>query len=285
MIEPGIPLREARRRLAKAFAEAGIAEADLDARLIVRHACGVDPAHPGAAADVLLDTATAGRLAGFAKRRLAREPVARILGEREFHGLGLALNAACLIPRDDTEAVVAAALDAIPRHRESRILDLGTGPGTILLAILTERPMARGFGIDASDEALCAARANAAKLGVAARATFATGNWTEGLEGPFDLIVSNPPYIPTGVCERLSPEVRDHDPRLALDGGAEGLDAYRVILGDASRLLVPGGAVVLELGIGQAHPVAAIARDAGLAVRALRSDLAGIPRALVLTIR
>lgn len=282
MIEAGTPLREARKRLARAFAEAGIAEAELDARLIVRHACGVDPAHPGAAADALLDVAAADRLAGLAHRRLAGEPVARILGEREFHGLSFTLNAACLIPRDDTEALVSAALDAIPREREARILDLGTGPGTILLAILAERPLARGLGIDLSEQALAAARANARALGLGARAVFATGNWTSGLDGPFDLIASNPPYIPSADCERLDREVRDHDPRLALDGGADGLGAYRAILGGARRLLAPGGTVALELGIGQAHPVAAIARAAGLAIKALRSDLAGIPRALVL---
>jgi release factor glutamine methyltransferase len=285
LIEAGTPLREARKRLARAFAEAGIAEADLDARLIVRHASGVDPAHPGMASEALLDAASAGRLAGFASRRLAREPVARILGTGEFHGLPLALNAACLIPRDDTEAVVAAALDAIPPDRASRVLDLGTGPGTILLAVLAERPLAQGLGVDLSVEALAAARANAEALGLEGRVAFVAGNWTDGLDGPFDLIVSNPPYISSADCERLDPEVRDHDPRLALDGGAEGLDAYRAILGDIGRLLAPGGTAVLELGIGQAHPVAAIARGAGLAIRALHSDLAGIPRALVLGVR
>jgi len=282
VIEAGTPLREARKRLARAFAEAGIAEAELDARLIVRHASGIDPAHPGRAADAPLDVASAGRLAGFAERRIAREPVARILGEREFHGLSFALNAACLIPRDDTEAVVSAALDAIPRECAARVLDLGTGPGPILLAILAERPLARGLGIDLSEEALAAARANAEALGLCARASFAAGDWTTGLDGPFDLIVSNPPYIPSADCEGLDREVRDHDPRLALDGGVDGLGAYRAILGGSRRLLAPGGAVALELGIGQAHPVAAIAREAGLNIKALRSDLAGIPRALVL---
>lgn len=275
-------LREARKRLAALFAEAGIAEAELDARLIVHHASGVDPAHPGAAADAALDAACAGRLVQLAHRRLGREPVARILGEREFHGLGLALNRACLVPRDDTEAVVAAALETIPGDRDSRVLDLGTGPGTILLAILAERPLARGLGIDVSDEALAAARANAQTLGFGARAAFAAGNWTDELDGPFDLIVSNPPYIPSADCARLEREVREHDPLLALDGGADGLDAYRAIVGDARRLLTSGGALVLELGIGQAHPVAAIARHHGWAIRGLRSDLAGVPRALVL---
>lgn len=282
MIDPGTSLREARRRLAQRLAEAGIAEAELDARLIVRHAAGVDPALPGTAADLALDAAAARALEADARRRLAREPIARILGAREFHGLAVGLNGACLVPRDDTEAVVEAALAQVSPVWSGSMLDLGTGPGTILLALAAELPAARGLGIDLSEEALAAARANAEALGLADRLSFRAGDWTAGLDGRFGLIVSNPPYIPTADCAGLAPEVRDHDPRLALDGGSDGLDAYRTILGDAPRLLAPGGVVVLELGIGQAHPVAAIGRAAGLVIRALRSDLSGIPRALVL---
>jgi release factor glutamine methyltransferase len=283
LIPAGTPLREARRRLAVALSEAGIAEADLDARLLVRHVSGCDPAHPGAQADQVLDAAAADALACLAARRLSCEPVARILGTREFHGLTFALNAACLIPRDDTEAVVAAALRELPHDRASRMLDLGTGPGTILLALAVERPLATGLGIDLSKDALASAGANATALGLGDRVRFQVGRWTAGLDGAFDVIVSNPPYIPSAVCDGLDREVRDHDPRLALDGGADGLDAYRAILGDVRRLLAPGGAVVLELGIGQAYSVAVIGRAAGLKLKALSSDLAGIPRAMVLT--
>jgi release factor glutamine methyltransferase len=282
LIAAGIPLREARRRLAELLSKAGIAEADLDARLLVRHASGCDPAHPGAEADQLLDAGAAEALVLLANRRLAREPVARILGIREFHGLALQLNAACLVPRDDTEAVVGAALRELPRERASHVLDLGTGPGTILLALAAERPRATGLGIDLSEDALSSARANAAALGLGDRVRFQAGRWTAGLDGPFDVIVSNPPYIPSADCDGLDREVRDYDPRLALDGGVDGLDAYRAILGDVGRLLAPGGTVVLELGIGQAYSVAAIARAAGLRLKALVSDLAGIPRAMVL---
>ncbi len=274
-------MREARRRIAEALSDAGIEDADLDARLLVRHVGGCDPAHPGAAAEGLLDAAAAEALDRMAARRLVREPVARILGSGEFHGLPLTLNAACLIPRDDTEAVVEAALGELPRDRASRVLDLGTGPGTILFALAAERPLLDCLGIDVSEEALAAARANAGALGLADRVRLQSGTWTTGLEGAFDLIVSNPPYIPSADCDGLDREVRDHDPRLALDGGTDGLDAYRAILGDARRLLAQDARIVLELGIGQAHPVASIARSHGLSIRRLVSDLAGVPRALV----
>lgn len=282
MIETGISAREARKRLARALSEAGIAESDLDARLLVRHASGLDPAHPGAESERELDAASSETLVQIARRRLAREPIARILGRREFHGLDLVLNADCLVPRDDTEAVVDAALAEIPRDRRTLLLDIGTGPATILLALLAERPLASGVGTDISEEALASARANVSALGCSTRVQLQCRNWTAGLDGRFDLIVSNPPYIPSADCDGLDPEVRLHDPRRALDGGPDGLDAYRAILADAPRLIAPGGAVVLELGIGQAHAVAAIGRAAGLSIKALRSDLAGIPRALVL---
>lgn len=280
----GLSLAEARRRAAALLAESGIEEASLDARLLVEHATGTDPALPGAAALRPVEEPQAQRLAGLIERRLAREPVCRILGRAEFHGLPLVLNAACLIPRSDTEALVEAALDLLPADRPAAVLDLGTGPGTVLLAILGERPLARGTGIDIAADALDAARANAGAAGLAARAAFRQGTWTAGLDGTFDLIVSNPPYIPSAECARLSPEVARHDPRVALDGGPDGLDAYRAIFADAPRLLAPGGAVAVEIGIGQAGDAARLARAAGLVLKRLRSDLAGIPRALVFAI-
>jgi release factor glutamine methyltransferase len=279
---PGLSAREARKLLARALEEKGLQEADLDARVLVRHATGIDPALPGLAAEKTLEAPQIERLREAAHRRLSREPVARILGRREFHGLDFALNPACLVPRPDTETIVDAALVLLPASAPVRILDLGTGPGTILLALLAERPLAEGLGIDRSAEALEAARTNAEALGLGARVRFAQGDWTEGLDGPFDLVVSNPPYIPSATCLALDPEVRDHDPRLALDGGLDGLDAYRLILGGIGRVLTPAGRVVLELGIGQAAPVAAIALSHGFVVAGLHSDLAGIPRALVL---
>lgn len=276
-------LSAARAGLAARFRVAGIEEPEADARVLVRHVTGVDPALPGLAAQRPLAADEAETVEALAARRLAREPVARIVGEREFFGLALALNAACLVPRPDTETVVEAALAVLPAGCPLRVLDLGTGPGTILLAILHERPNAQGLGIDLSAEALEAARANAAALGLAGRADFRQGDWTIGLDGAFDLIISNPPYIPSLDCETLQAEVRAHDPRLALDGGPDGLVAYRAILAAAGPLLAPGGHVVLEIGIGQAMDVARLAREAGLSLKGLASDLAGIPRALVLS--
>ncbi|MBN8940559.1 MAG: peptide chain release factor N(5)-glutamine methyltransferase [Rhizobiales bacterium] len=282
MLGSGASLRDARRSLAKAFARQGLDEAELDARLLVKHATGIDPALPGTASDAVLDGAAALRLEELARRRLAHEPIARILGHREFHGHDFLLNPACLEPRQDTETVVEAALTLMPGDRDLTVLDLGTGPGTILLALLAARPRAGGTGLDRSAEALGAAKANAASLGLAGRVRFVESDWAAAVDGAFDLIVSNPPYIPSATCERLEPEVRDHDPRLALDGGADGLVAYRAILGDVGRLLAPGGHVVLELGFGQAAEVGAIARANGLEVCGLKSDLSAIPRALVL---
>lgn len=282
MIVAGMTVRDARTALARAFRNAGLDEPEADARALVRHVAGTDPAVPGAAADRCLSDRQAAALADLATRRLAREPVARLTGHREFHGIDLALNRACLVPRPDTETVVEAALARLSADGPSRILDLGTGPGTILLALLAARPRATGLGVDISAEALEAARANAGALGLCGRADFREADWLGGIDGPFDLIVSNPPYIPAADCQALALEVRNHDPRLALDGGPDGLAAYRAILPGVPALLATGGHVVLELGIGQAADVARLACAQGLRVVALRSDLAGIPRALVL---
>lgn len=281
MITAGTPYAEARRLAAGRLVAAGVDDAAMEARLLLKIASGIDVALPGTAASGCMDAEQAGRFHGLLARRIAREPLARISGHGEFHGLDLALNPACLIPRDDTEALVEAALALLPSGAPARVLDLGVGPGTILLAILSERPRATGVGVDLSAEALAAAAANAAALDLAGRATFWPGRWTEGLEATFDLIVSNPPYIPSAECDHLEPEVSLHDPRLALDGGPDGLDAYRAILGDAARLLAPGGHVAVEIGMGQVPDVVRIAAVNGFRLAGLRSDLSAIPRALV----
>jgi len=278
VILPGTRLPEARRRAAERLAAEGIDDAMLEARLILRMATGIDPALPGRGADGCLDADQAARLGDLLARRLAREPIARLAGHGAFHGLDLTLNAACLIPRGDTEAVVEAALALLPRDAPSRVLDLGVGPGTILLALLSERPAATGLGIDLSGEALAAARANATALGLAGRAAFQTGRWSEGLGGAFDLVVSNPPYIPSADCDGLAPEVARHDPRLALDGGPDGLAAYRAILSVAAQRLTPHGAVLFEVGAGQADDVADMMRKSGLPFTATRTDLGGHQR-------
>jgi release factor glutamine methyltransferase len=195
----------------------------------------------------------------------------------------LHLNAATLVPRPETETVVEAALVAIDedgaRTRALRIADLGTGSGALLIALLSELPNASGIGTDVSPEALAAARANAGRSGVLPRARFAACDFGSALDGGYDLVVSNPPYIASGDLAALPPEVR-HDPRRALDGGADGFDCYRAIAAQAPRLLKHRGLLVAELGVGQAPAVAELFRAAGLVTSPARADLAGIPRAL-----
>ena len=215
-------------------------------------------------------------------RRCAREPMSHILGVREFWSLDFAVTAAVLDPRPDSETLIEAALAELPdRTRAWRILDLGTGSGCLLLALLSELPSATGLGIDASARALGVALANAARLGLAARAQFAERDWRHGIEGRFDVIVANPPYIPSGAIDALQPEVARYEPRTALDGGPDGLDAYRVILPALPRHLAEGGLAVLEVGDGQAAAVAEMAQNAGFTVT-IRRDLGARERCVVL---
>ncbi|WP_395697233.1 peptide chain release factor N(5)-glutamine methyltransferase [Methylocella sp.] len=268
----------ARRALSRALREAGLASPDLDARLLVCAALGLDHAALLRAPDAPLGEAGARRLAGFARRRLAREPVARILGAREFWGARFSLGAETLDPRPDTETLVEAALDGAPRGRTLNILDLGVGSGAILGALLLELPLAFGVGVDRAAQACAQARANLAALGLGTRAAFVCADWTAPLCGRFDLIVSNPPYVAHGDIARLEPEVRLHDPLLALDGGADGLDAYRAIAPGALRLLAPGGLLAFEVGAGQAEAVGALLREAGFGDFDSRRDLNGVDR-------
>jgi release factor glutamine methyltransferase len=274
---------QARRALTDVLRQAELDSPELDARLLVGHALGLD--HTGLTIESgrILGGDAAHALAALAARRLGREPVARILGVKEFWGLPLRLNDATLVPRPETETVVEAALAAIdsagPRNRVLRIADLGTGSGALLIALLTELPNASGIGTDISREALAAARGNAGRLGLAPRAEFIVCDFGATLTGTFDLVVSNPPYIASADIDKLPPEVR-HDPRRALDGGADGLDCYRTIAGQVPRLLKPNGDLVVELGIGQEPAVAALFAAAGLTPSPARPDLSGIPRAL-----
>jgi release factor glutamine methyltransferase len=275
---------DTRRALAEEFRGGGIDSPELDARILVGHALGLDHAALAAAGTRILDPREADAVAALARRRLAHEPVARILGSREFWSLRLRIDAATLVPRPETETVVEAALAAIdsdgPRSRILRIADLGTGCGALLLALLTDLPGAFGIGTDKSLPALAVARENAQRLGLT-RATFLACDMAEALEGPLDLIVSNPPYIVSGDIAALAPEVRDFDPRAALDGGPDGLDCYRVIAATAPTLLAPGGALIVELGAGQAQAVATLFATAGLATSPPRTDLNGVARALL----
>jgi release factor glutamine methyltransferase len=282
----------ARRALARQFRDAGLATPDLDARILVGHALTLEHAALATQADRSLTDQEAEAIAALARRRLHREPVARIVGSKEFWGLPLALNAETLVPRPDTETVVEAALAALGdvRGRPFRIADLDTGSGALLLALLSELPAAHGVGTDISLAALACARANATALGLASRASFVACDHgaalrSAALGGGFDLVVANPPYVTSGDIAGLDPEVRDFEPRQALDGGPDGLAAYRAIVGDARRLLRPQGLLVLELGAGQLEAVTALAAAAGLAgVGACRPDLAGVPRALAVKV-
>jgi release factor glutamine methyltransferase len=283
LFAPNMTVAQVRRALTDAFRQAELDSPELDARLLVGHALGLD--HAGLTIDSgrSLGGDTALALAALAARRLEREPIARILGVKEFWGLPLRLNDATLVPRPETETVVEAALAAIdsagPRTGALRIADLGTGSGALLIALLTELPNAAGIGTDVSCKALAAARDNADRLGVISRAEFTVCDFGAALTGNFDLVVSNPPYIASADIDALSPEVR-HDPRRALDGGADGLDCYRAIAGQAPGLLKPNGDLVVELGIGQDPAVATLFRTAGLIPSPARPDLSGLPRAL-----
>jgi release factor glutamine methyltransferase len=281
----GHSIESARRALTARLQAAGIEEPSLDARLLVGAALGLDLTGLITQATRQLTPEETARLDGYAQRRLAHEPVARILGTREFWGLPFRLSEATLVPRPDTETVVELALEIFRERtiagRRPRIADIGTGSGAILLALLHEIPEAFGVGTDLSLTALHTARSNAAMLGLADRAAFVACSYASALHGPFDLIVSNPPYIPGGEIPKLSIEVREHDPHLALDGGNDGYDAYRVLIPQAAERLAPGGALIVEAGQGQAEDIETLMTAAALTVdRPPRADLAGILRAV-----
>ncbi len=278
----GQTVEEARRELTSRLKSGGIASAELDARLLVGGVLGLDLTGLIRAANRPLRPEEGDRLAEFAQRRLAGEPVARILAVKEFWGLSLQLSPATLVPRPDTETVVEFALElARSKHQPRRILDVGTGSGAILLALLSEWREATGIGTDISPMALQTADANARRLSFASRAAFVACNYTAALMGTFDLIVSNPPYIRSADIAELEQEVREHDPRAALDGGADGLGAYRQIIAESGRLLVPGGSLIVEAGCGQSGPISHLMAAAGLIPeRPPKADLAGIPRAV-----
>jgi release factor glutamine methyltransferase len=284
-LRAGLTIDAARRALAHAFRDHGIETPDLDARLLAGHALGLDHAGLAAASRRDLTREETQWIAALGARRLHREPVARILGRREFWSLTLTVTDAVLVPRPETESVVESALKAIDARGERShtlcVLDIGTGSGALLLALLSELPYAYGVGTDCDTAALAVARGNAERVGLQTRTAFVACNHGDALAGVFDLIVANPPYVATGDIAGLAPEVRDHDPHLALDGGRDGLDSYRAISADAGRLLAPRGHLCIEIGAGQSGDVTALLAAAGLTViQPVACDLAGIPRAL-----
>jgi release factor glutamine methyltransferase len=258
---------------------AGIENPRLESRLLLAHALG------RSVEELIRDLAARAIPSNFETligRRAAREPLAYILGSREFWSLPFRVSPATLIPRPDSETVVEAALALKPDAQAPlRVLDLGTGTGCLLLAFLCERPLAFGVGIDRSEMAARLARRNAHELGLADRSAFVCGDWAGSVSGPFDLVLSNPPYVGTAELAVLMPEVAHHEPRVALDGGECGLTEYRAIIATLARLLAPSGTAVLELGFGQFDAVATLAGSAGFRTEA-RPDLSGTTRAIIL---
>jgi release factor glutamine methyltransferase len=281
----GQTIEAARRMLTARLRTDTIDSAELDARILVGAVLSLDLTGMIAAAERRITTAEAARLEDAARRRVAGEPVARIVGSREFWGLTLRLSAATLVPRPDTETVVELALEMLrppaDPERRLRIADIGTGSGAILLALLSELPDAYGVGTDISVAALQTASGNAVQLEMASRAAFVACDYAAALSGAFDLIVSNPPYIRSADIPGLSIEVRDYDPLDALDGGTDGLDAYRALIPQAARLLAPGGALVVEAGHGQSGEIQGLIDAAGLTCeQPPKADLAGVRRAV-----
>ncbi len=273
-----------RRAWTAEFRSQGMDSAELDARVLIGHALGLDHAALVARADQPLSDEQQYAIAGLARRRLAHEPVARITGIKEFWSLPLRVTNATLVPRPETETVVEAALNALdrrgPRTRSWRIADIGTGSGAIAIALLAELPNAFAVGTDINAAAIAVARDNTRRLGMS-RATCLVCDMASALRGPFDVIVSNPPYIASADLDRLPPEVRLFEPQLALDGGADGLHWYRMLARAAVPLLADDGVMAVELGHKQAEQVAALFTAAGLAPTAPQPDLNGVPRALI----
>jgi len=262
---------------AQRLAAAGIADARREARLILAHALGIETAAVAGYPEHKVPDS-----AGFEEliaRRERREPLSHLTGRREFWSMEMETGPSTLDPRPDSETLIEAALGCVAdRSAPLVVLDLGAGTGCLLLAMLSELPQATGLGIDVSPEAVAVARRNAAGLGFSSRARFEEGFWGRSLDGPFDIILCNPPYIPRADIGGLEPEVAEFEPRIALDGGPDGFDAYRAVMPDLARLLAPAGAAVLEFGPGQGEAVARIAGEQGLAVATVSQDLAGRDR-------
>ena len=279
MITVGNALGDAEQTLTAA----GVETPRLDARVLMAHVLGWQTGRVAVHADLTLDADRFDRFQTLVRRRAQRQPVSQIVGRRGFWTLDLSVTQDTLDPRPDSETLIEAVLDRFPdRTANLSVLDLGTGTGCLLLAVLSEYPGADGVGVDISADALAVAMANAEACGLSHRARFLQGRWGGALDGGFDLIISNPPYIPDGDHIHLAPEVVRWEPHLALFGGADGLNCYRQLMPDAARLLSAGGAVVLEVGIGQAAAVLEIGAENGLRGGPVRRDLGGIERCVIL---
>ena len=275
-------IAEALRAATARLTEAGIDGARLDARLLLAEALGKDGTWLFNHGNDALDAGAEAAFAALVQRRLERQPVSLILGRREFWSLDFTVTRDTLAPRPDSETLIEAILDELPDRRAPlSVLDLGTGTGCLLLALLSELPNARGTAVDLNPDTLAVAQGNAERLGFGARTRFIRSNWWEQVEGQFDVILSNPPYIPSGDIPGLDPEVARFEPLGALDGGADGLDAYRLLAGGADGFLAETGIIAFEVGAGQAPDVAVLLERAGFPLRAVRKDLAGIERCVI----
>jgi release factor glutamine methyltransferase len=263
--------------------KAQIESASLDARLLLEHVLRVsreqlllrmeEPVRVGQEQEYL----------ELIARRTNRQPVAQLIERREFWGIEFCVSEATLDPRPDSETLIESVLFYYRgREKPVRILDLGTGTGCLLLSLLSEFPQATGLGIDASDAALIVAKENSLKLGYQARAAFKLGNWHDGINDTFDIIVANPPYIPTDSIDKLAPEVARWEPRLALDGGEDGLNCYRIILSRLPQILAENGVAALEIGLNQQQPIEALIKESGLEVAGVKADMGGIARCIVI---
>lgn len=287
-LKPDAPLQSWLNGMQEAFAAAGIRTPLIDARLMLSHALGISQAQLGAEPGRPIIVGEGERLSALVKRRLAREPMSRILGLKKFYGRTFRLTSGILDPRRDTETLVTLALATVRKENRAneplQILDLGVGAGNILVTLLAELPKAAGLGVDLSEECLEVSRANAADLGVADRCRLQQANWLEGVTGAFDLITANPPYMTDEGIAGLAPEAGAYDPRLALDGGADGLAAYRAIIPALEGVLAPGGRVVFQVGEGQAPSVEQMLHNFGFQMEnreaSVRRDAFGIERAI-----
>jgi release factor glutamine methyltransferase len=275
-------ISEALRAATARLAEAGLDGARLDARLLLGEALGKDTSWLFNHAADPLGTEAAAAFAALIARRLERQPVSLILGRREFWSLDFTVTRDTLAPRPDSETLVEAVLAELPdRDAPWSLLDLGTGTGCLLLALLSELPRARGVGIDRDPATLAVAQGNADRLGFAERSRFIRSDWWEKVVGRYDVILSNPPYILTEEIAGLDPEVARFEPLGALDGGADGLDAYRLLAAGVGEFLTEQGVIAFEVGAGQAPDVVVLLEQAGFAIRSIRRDLAGIERCVV----
>lgn len=276
-------IRAALNEASQTLQSAGIDSAALDARLLMQAVLAYD--HAALIAhdrDSLSDTQSVA-FKSYISRRSEREPVSHIVGHRDFWKDRFHVSSDVLDPRPDSETLIEAAIEARPDRTDTyHILDLGVGSGCLLLSLLREYPNAHGTGVDISDAALSIAAGNALTLGMSQRVIFYQDNWGKALQNQYDMIMSNPPYIPGDDISGLAPEVRDFEPMGALSGGADGLDAYQALMPEIKRLLKADGVAVVELGAGQRGAVSDIARKTGLQVQSVQSDLAGIERVLVI---